>query len=406
MKVVNEKNNMYIVTDAGEKHAIYEDDSLSSASYAIKILGSKFICAREINEELLDFNCKDLPQDVMLTTDIRFPQYPACIYVDLSKNSTNNIRMLFAMLYEINSWEEELNIMQFTELLVESVSGISVIDGDTKVESGSLFLNLMLEVSCSGTMKEIIINTLSNIKKEHEKILKYHRSIVKIIRESSIPKEYQPSSVSLLFYFKTIVYQSNPDIDVSLSIDNTDDRIKVTISCNKDDEEFIENLFSKYGLVISGEISPNEILSESHHVIALKHKLEISEMELRQSREYFSSERNQYDLRINSLEENLKNNNNILMKMMVENKNIREDFSKILKFKNNKKSTRKLVKYLIANIEKKNKKKTLKSLEKIKKNDSGIFNDINEIIIKGAISGVSGNILYQWVLPLISSLPK
>jgi len=259
-----------------------------------------------------------------------------------------------------------------------------------------------------GTIQQFITKQACAFSKIHDEIIKEYSSLVKIVREATLPEEYRDSSISLMHYFSTILKYKKIGEGASLSIENNDNGIKIVLTCLAEDQDKVLNTFYDYGMVLSGHKNIESFLQDPYQIMNLKHKLSIAELELRHSQERLNYERNSFSERINSLEKTVESYNGILGNAMTYDVNMRKDFSNLIKYQTRSSSSNidKLLDTLANSIEKKDEVKTVEALCKIKKDDTSVFKELNEIFIKGAMSGTAGNILYQWVLPFISSLPK
>nr|WP_320189862.1 hypothetical protein [uncultured Desulfobacter sp.] len=68
-------------------------------------------------------------------------------------------------------------------------------------------------------------------------------------------------------------------------------------------KEIIEKELEKYGLVVTGAISPENYCQNSLEAMALKQKLELAALEVKHTKELMYTERKQYENRISTLED-------------------------------------------------------------------------------------------------------
>ena len=106
-----------------------------------------------------------------------------------------------------------------------------------------------------------------------------------ILREIYFAPENRQAGIGILHYFSVILQQKYPGIDASVSIQQGRDRITMIIRHPDGRKDEIEKLFSDYGMVLSGELPPDSLLSDPIQLQGLKQKLEIASLELRQTKE-------------------------------------------------------------------------------------------------------------------------
>lgn len=373
-------------------------------------LSSRYKCDEYFHGELDNLSCVELPLHTLLTIEANYSKYQPLQFVDISRSNDNELSLLFEISFDMRKWSEKINIMSFRELFIDESNGENVLvyDHDDFYESRLTTKLIYREVFTNESVSTLIYKYLNEFLKIQSKILEEHSSLIDIIKESEIPEEYQASSTSLLHYFSTIVKQKFPDITISLSIKNTKEAVKVTISCPEESREKVDNVFSQYGLVLSGKKDIQEFLDNPHQIMALEHKLSIAELELRHAQDRLSFERSNFEGRISQLEDSTETYKKLLGDMMTRDNQIRDDFKSIIKntTRSNNLYAKNTLNFLASSIEEKNKDKVSNTLAEIKEKDPTLFDQVNDIILKGAVSGASGNILYQWLLPIINTFPK
>lgn len=387
-------------------------------------------CEENLYNAVLDIECKKLPKNILFHVGgMNYSEYPYCEYISLSKKNDNTILFLVWLSYDIHEWNKDINLMVFQEVFSDACIGEKFIaeddytfyydgyfladhegENEFDYEDGRLYLTILVESDFESHSKidSIISNILKSLNKTHNEIVDQNKNFKKIIRESFIPKEYQSSAISLLHHFRNIIDDLHPNIDISLSVENLHDRVKIIINCPVADEDTVVKLFEDYGLVITGEKKPDELLSNSHELMILEHKLDMARMELKHSQQRLEFERRQYDSRIIHLEKSSDHYSSLLGDMIFQNKVIREDFNNLARDTNisNDGRIESLMNLLADNLESRDEDKVTELLTSIKEEDVTLFDHISDIIIKGSLSGASGNFLYQWILPIISAIPK
>lgn len=119
-------------------------------------------------------------------------------------------------------------------------------------------------------------------------------------------EETLQAGLSILSYFKTVLGQKYPDMDVKVSIRQSGLQVVMLIEPPDSEKEKVESAFEDYALAITGKIPATEMLENPFHVLQFKNKLQIAELELRQSKELLAITRDNYEGRISGLEDQIK----------------------------------------------------------------------------------------------------
>ena len=124
-----------------------------------------------------------------------------------------------------------------------------------------------------------------------------------IVRSIEFPPEYKQAGISILNYFSEILNQKYPEKKVKIKI--VQERLKITMVIETEDgqKDIIERELENYGLVVSGELSPDKYCRNSIEAMVLQQKLEMAALEVKHTKELMYAERNQYEKRILTLEE-------------------------------------------------------------------------------------------------------
>jgi hypothetical protein len=105
-----------------------------------------------------------------------------------------------------------------------------------------------------------------------------------------------------LSYFSHILSVKYPNQNIKVKIEQEGLLLRMIIDIPDGKPEIIEKTFTDYIMVISRQLPPESLLSDPFEVMALKNKLEIAELELRQAKELFAIVSDKDRQRINSLE--------------------------------------------------------------------------------------------------------
>ena len=125
---------------------------------------------------------------------------------------------------------------------------------------------------------------------------------LKIERSIEFPPEYWTAGNSILSYFSHILSVKYPNQNIKVKIEQEGLLLRMIIDIPDGKPEIIEKTFTDYIRVISRQLPPESLLSDPFEVMALKNKLEIAELELRQAKELFAIVSDKDRQRINSLE--------------------------------------------------------------------------------------------------------
>lgn len=229
--------------------------------------------------------------------------------------------------------------------------------------------------------------------------IKLSKSSEKIIRSINFPPELKQACIGILSYFSHVLSVKYPEQDVGVKIEQLGNKVILIVDTPEGEKERIEKDLSDYGLVVIGELAPEQFLRDPFEVLRLKQKLEIAALELRQTKELLYNERGHFNSRIESLEEEARNLWRLLDAQQHDKNELISIFKNLYLYANE--SSRKNLETLIAAVEResieRDKKEIKEIIESIKANDKGLWAYFEELIIKGAIQGTAGNVLYAFL---------
>lgn len=227
--------------------------------------------------------------------------------------------------------------------------------------------------------------------------------VSEIIKEISFPPEYKQSGISILNYFSEVIDSKYPDIDISVTIKQGSNSVSMIITLPSGHEEVITKALEDYGNVVSGKLSVKEFLPNQIAAMSLQHKLEFTQMEVSHTRQMLEMERTNNNARVNSLEAEVARLFSIIdsglssksaeVKMLISLLNKEKQLSSA--------TVKSLIDGLVNAYTEKNDKKAIEIVKDIKTQSPSLYEKFNEVIVKGAISGVSGNFFYSWLCQLI-----
>lgn len=123
-----------------------------------------------------------------------------------------------------------------------------------------------------------------------------------IVRSIEFSPELREAGTSILMYFNHILRLKYPDVKVKVRIEQDGFILRMVISTPTGHKESIESTLQEYGMVVVGKLSAELFLNDPLEVMALKNKLEIANLELRQTRDLLNLTQNNSQKRIESLE--------------------------------------------------------------------------------------------------------
>jgi transcriptional regulator with XRE-family HTH domain len=129
-----------------------------------------------------------------------------------------------------------------------------------------------------------------------------NNEVLKVERSIEFPPEYWQAGTSILSYFSHVLNVKYPCQKIKVRIEQEGLSLRMVIDTPTGEREKIEKTLEEYGLVVIGKIQPENFLSDPFEVMALKNKLEMADLELRQTKQLLAFTTNNNQQRIESLE--------------------------------------------------------------------------------------------------------
>jgi CheY-like chemotaxis protein len=225
-----------------------------------------------------------------------------------------------------------------------------------------------------------------------------------IKRSITFPPEFKEAGVSILGYFSHVLAVKYPDIDVGVTIEQLGNRVTLIVATPEGEKERIERELNNYGLVVKGQLTPDQYFDSPREVMALEHKLELAALEVRQTKDMLYSERRQYDARIHSLERHMETLGNVLsmdrrtnLELIRALREIAKESSRVAA-----ESINNIIKGIQKGITEDDRDFITRQLLTIRKEDTTLIGRIERLVLKGAVQGAAGNFLFAW----LQSLPR
>lgn len=105
---------------------------------------------------------------------------------------------------------------------------------------------------------------------------------VQIVREITLPQEFQQAGFSLFCYLPNILRNKLPGVTFSTHILFKENTVYLYIITSEQVKEAIEALLKEFSLVIQGISKPESFLEDSEQIAELKHRLHMTSVELGQ----------------------------------------------------------------------------------------------------------------------------
>ena len=106
-----------------------------------------------------------------------------------------------------------------------------------------------------------------------------------ITKSIEFDEDAYQAGISILSYFSTIVKQKYPNTKIKIKIEQEERTVRMIIETPNGEKELIEKTLEEYGLVVVGQMQPEELLPVKVDEMQLRHKLEMAKMEITHTRE-------------------------------------------------------------------------------------------------------------------------
>jgi transcriptional regulator with XRE-family HTH domain len=169
--------------------------------------------------------------------------------------------------------------------------------GNIKRFFGGYFLSAEIFYSICQFLQLTPEEIIDKPKEEEE-----NKDVLRVERSIEFPPEYWEAGTSILSYFSHVLSVKYPSQKIKVRIEQEGLKVRMIIETPTGERERIEKALEEYGLVVTGKIQPERFFSDPFEAMALKNKLEIADLELRQTRKLLDFIRDNSQQRIESLE--------------------------------------------------------------------------------------------------------
>lgn len=250
-----------------------------------------------------------------------------------------------------------------------------------------------------------------------------------IERVLEFPKEHYQAGVGILSYFGEIIKQKYPDIDAKVRIEQDGNTVRMIVDSPCGSRDIIEKTLEEYALVITKKATPESLLEDRIQIQQLTNKLQMAELEVKQTVGLLKLTEKYADCRIKSLEDNvvfLRQQIGEQMRHIGTSQNIilhqsrKEEKLMLVQMDHNKRTLEELIqdsctrmdlkvalqslKAIIENGAKPEQEDEAKNyLRLIRHASPETFDDLAEAL-KNTMYGVSGNVAFQWLQQICAAI--
>lgn len=212
------------------------------------------------------------------------------------------------------------------------------------------------------------------------------------------PPEFHQAGISILSYFKSVLETKYPTKKVGFTIHQEGNKVSLVIEPPFGEKELIEVEFENYMEVVCG-IKPIDNYSlDPLYKQAFKHKLELAALEVRHTKELLYTERTHSKQRVDELSEEVKRLRDLFQRQInfsdEQGRNHKEVIKSLLGKLENQETAVELLVSLSNLIE------TGINSQGDRKHAQSLLDQLNELIIKGSISGTAGNLATNLIISL------
>lgn len=235
------------------------------------------------------------------------------------------------------------------------------------------------------------------------------QGMARIVREIKFPPEYQQAGLSILNYFSSVLEDRYPAVAVGISIQQYQDKVTLLITLPDGSQEVVEKVLTEYGLVVAGKMSPHDFLPDQMRALALQQKLELAQMEVRQTRDLLRLQEKYSSSRIESLEQDVKRLYSLLGQELSSKSELQKGFIELALHSQNDKlhpQLSLLLEKLSGAIDSRDEQHTKVLLEDIREADPDVFSRISMYLYESAATGIIGSVAFDWIKVILSAFPK
>jgi hypothetical protein len=112
-----------------------------------------------------------------------------------------------------------------------------------------------------------------------------HSNKLVIERIIEFPPEYHQAGISILGFFGEVLRRKYPHMRARVRIEQDGLRVKMTVEPVIGEPEIFEQALNEYGLVLTGQITPEQFAQDSLLVMSLKHEMRLAQVRVESQKE-------------------------------------------------------------------------------------------------------------------------
>jgi len=217
------------------------------------------------------------------------------------------------------------------------------------------------------------------------------------------------AGIAILSYFSQILRQKYPGIDAKVTIEQEDQFVRMIIETPDGQKEKVEKALWEYGLVVQGKMAPEELVSNPLAVMELKNKLEISRLELDQTRRLLTYAETTSTNRIASLERQVETLNTLVGETLKGTNNAFTIIDKMMQTYSMNDAVRGslelIASKITSGIKSADEAEIKQALKEVHSENPRVLSELKDFF-KGVLQGAGGDLLSSWIMTIINSLPK
>ncbi|WP_316347202.1 hypothetical protein [Desulfuromonas acetoxidans] len=321
------------------------------------------------------------------------------------------IGLEFISSFDWKGWRNRYSIQDYIEEFAKAAKAIDNLGLDFDTSGmGIKVKSKLLKTNSSSVIKDYIDKISTTFIKANDKAISVlgNGKDNEIIRSIEFPPEYKQAGISILNYFSKIIEQKYPDKNIKIRIEQERNIVTMYIESEDGELEVIEKTLDSYGLVVTGQLQPEEFLSDPIHAMELKYKLQNAANELRITRDLLEYTKSSTSTRISNLEKQVNYLNEIIYEGVQSNREVNSIMKLLIsnEIDNDLKQAITSIKSKIENgILATDKDEFLSNLEVIINKDKNIFSKVESFALS-SISGASGSLIASWFSEAIKLFSK
>lgn len=232
--------------------------------------------------------------------------------------------------------------------------------------------------------------------------------LTETFRSITFEPEHIQAGISILSYFGEVIKQKYSNINARVRIERNNNTVTLIVESDAGVIEKIDKTLNKYGDVVTGAAPVSELLDNAIDIERLKMKLELAAMEIRHNQNIINLYKHEKELantRIDKLEIEIKNLHDIIGQSLKDSNKI--TLSTINLNKLSIQSSLKTIEEILNKnlLSKEDQEALIKFINAINNTDQSALSKIHQLFIN-TIYGITGNTAYDFLIKLISTMPK